>query len=132
MSRPGIKFMARPIAVIIAGIAIGASLGGCSDIYTDRRDAIGLGAGDAIAANKVAETVDPWPPHSGNTNIGFNGAKMQSAVERYRTNRVIPPVDSMTSDVAVPQQQGAAPAASATQTATGGSAPPTSSTTASQ
>ena len=43
--------------------------------------------------------VDPWPPHSGNTNIAFNGQKMQSAVERYRTDKVTPPVDPTTSDV---------------------------------
>ena len=40
--------------------------------------------------------VDPWPPHSGNTNIAFNGQKMQTAVERYRTDKVIPPVDPTT------------------------------------
>ena len=33
----------------------------------------------------------PGRAHSANRNIAFNGNKMESAVERYRTNRVIPP-----------------------------------------
>ena len=37
--------------------------------------------------------VDPWPPYSGDKNIAFNGQKMQTAVERYRTGKVIPPAD---------------------------------------
>lgn len=35
--------------------------------------------------------VDPWPRDSANNNIAFNGARMESAFERYRTNRIIPP-----------------------------------------
>ena len=35
--------------------------------------------------------VDPWPRDSANNNIAFNGDKMETAVERYRTGRVIPP-----------------------------------------
>ena len=44
--------------------------------------------------------VDPWPPHSANRNIAFNGEKMQTAVERYRTGQVIPPVNATTSSAA--------------------------------
>jgi hypothetical protein len=73
--------------------ALAASLGACSDLYMDRRDAIALSAGDAIAANKAEQMVDPWPAASGNKNIAFNGQKMQSAVERYRTNKVYPPAN---------------------------------------
>jgi len=40
--------------------------------------------------------VDPWPPDSGNKNIAFNGQKMQAAQERYRTGKVIQPVDPET------------------------------------
>lgn len=111
------------VAASIVGIALGASLGGCSDIYYARRDAIAPSAGDAIAANEAEETVDPWPAQSGNKNIAFDGSKMQSAVERYRTNRVIPPVNSTTSDVAAQQAQNAAPA-TGTQTANNTAPPP--------
>jgi hypothetical protein len=76
-----------------AAAAMAASLGACSDLYMDRRDTISLGAGDAIAANKVEQMVDPWPAASGNKNIAFNGQKMQSAVERYRNNKVYRPAN---------------------------------------
>jgi hypothetical protein len=84
-----------PVLCWAAAAAVAVPLGACSDLYVDRRDTIALGAGDAIAANKVVQMVDPWPAASGNRNIAFNGQKMQSAVERYRTNRVIPPADPM-------------------------------------
>ena len=85
----------RPIRAIASAVMLAALLAGCSDIYYARRDAIGLGAGDAIAANAVEQMYDPWPRNSGNTNIAFNGQKMQSAIERYRTDKVTPPVDPM-------------------------------------
>jgi hypothetical protein len=80
------KPTSRLIAATVAGAALSAVLGGCSDLYMDRRDAVNLSAGDAIAANNAMQTNDPWPAHSGNTNIAFNGQRMQTAVERYRTN----------------------------------------------
>jgi hypothetical protein len=50
-----------------------------------------------VASNEVSQMVDPWPRDSANKNIAFSGAKMQSAVERYRTNRVITPQGMSTS-----------------------------------
>ena len=79
--------------MVLATIA----LTGCSDMYLDRRESISLSAGDAVYTNQVTQMVDPWPPHSADRNIAFNGQKMQSAVERYRTNRVTPPVGATTS-----------------------------------
>ena len=73
-------------------VALGATLGGCSDIYFDRRETIALGADDHIAANRVAQMVDPWPRYVGDKNIAFNGQRMQGAVERYRRHEVIRPV----------------------------------------
>lgn len=67
-----------------------SALCGCSE-YLDRRDTISLGGGDSVATNKVSQMVDPWPRASADKNIAFNGAKMETAVERYRTNRVIAP-----------------------------------------
>lgn len=90
MSRSGINIIAVTIAVCTA-------LAGCSDIYYDRRDTIALSAGDANKGNQVMQMVDPWPPHSSNRNIAFNGERMQSAVERYRHNKVYPPVSATTS-----------------------------------
>jgi hypothetical protein len=88
---------ARPLAV---AAVLAATLAGCSsaDLYLDRRETMHLSAGDAIAANKVTHMVDPWPPASANKNIVFNGDKMQSAAERYRTGRIIQPKSPTTSD----------------------------------
>jgi hypothetical protein len=73
------------------------TLGGCSNAvldpngYGDRRDQIWLSAGEALANNKAIQTIDPWPVYSGNTRIAYNGQRMQTAVERYRYNKVIAP-----------------------------------------
>ncbi len=74
----------------LALAALLAALAGCSE-YLDRRDTISLGGGNAVATDKVTQMVDPWPRDSADRNIAFNGTKMETAVERYRTNRVIPP-----------------------------------------
>jgi hypothetical protein len=76
---------------LLTALTFAAALGGCSDIYYDRRDTVSLGAGDAVATNRVTQAVDIWPEAAGERNIAFNGQKMQSAVERYRTNKVTPP-----------------------------------------
>ena len=102
-----------------AGLALAVVLGGCSDIYYDRRESISFSAGDAIATNKAIQMVDPWPPYSANKNIAFNGERAQTAVERYRHNKVTPPVSLGTSNyqakqadqAAAAQSGGAAPAA---------------------
>jgi hypothetical protein len=90
--------------MIPAVLAFATVLGGCSlhsdwvdpNGYLDRRDTISLHAGDAVATNKVTQMYDPWPANSANYNIAFNGQRMQTAVERYRNNKVTAPV-SMTS-----------------------------------
>lgn len=90
----------NPRACVSAvGLLVASTLAGCSGLYTQRQDTIALSAGDAIEANKVQQIYDPWPARSGNTNIPGNGQKMQSAIERYRTNRVTPPVNPTTSAV---------------------------------
>jgi hypothetical protein len=89
----------RPSSKLAGALALVtalAALSGCSE-YLDRRDTIALGGGNAVATDKVVQMVDPWPRASADRNIAFNGPKMQSAIERYRTNRVIPPVGSGTS-----------------------------------
>lgn len=90
MSRSRIK----PATTVLV---LAVTLAGCSDIYFDRRESIQLSAGDALHSNQIVQMVDPWPAHSANRNIAFDGEKMQSAVERYRTNKVIRPVNATTS-----------------------------------
>ena len=86
-------------------LAFVATLGGCADIYYDRRDTVALGADDHIASNMVAQMVDPWPRYVGNKNIAFDGQRMQVAVECYRENNVTPPASRATSSLAQQQQQ---------------------------
>jgi hypothetical protein len=76
--------------------ALGVLLGGCSDIYFDRRETVALGADDHIAVNRVAQMIDPWPRYVGDKNIAFNGERMQGAAERYRRHEVIRPVPPTT------------------------------------
>jgi hypothetical protein len=97
----------RTDRIVLAGAAfcfVSFMLAGCvnSDLYLDRRDAVRFGAGDAIAANAAMQTIDPWPARGGDTRLAANGQRMQSAVERYRTNAVTPPVDPMMMQVASP------------------------------
>lgn len=107
MSRFGTRPVLRIVGAALALGALGLTIGGCSQIYLDRRDTIALSAGDAIAANQAVQVIDPWPPRSGNTNIVFNGQRMQAAAERYRSNTIVQPVDPM-----APQATVAAPATS--------------------
>jgi hypothetical protein len=126
MFQPGINGARRAVA---ATVLLGALLGGCSDVYFDRRETIALGAGDAVAANQVEQMVDPWPPYSSNKNLTFNGERMQRAVECYRIDKVTQPVDlDPSTDAALPRstglcagqmQQGSAQAAAGTAIAGG-------------
>jgi hypothetical protein len=98
----------RPFSKITSALALAsvlAALSGCAE-YLDRRDTIALNAGDAVATDKVTQMVDPWPRASANKNIRFNGERMESAVERYRTNKTYPPSGTGTS---TSYQQSAAP-----------------------
>lgn len=92
---------------IIVAATLGAMLGGCSDLYWDRRDTVTLHSGEASATNRITHMIDPWSAASGNRNIAYSGEKAAMAAERYRTGRVIPPVNATTSSAsyAAAQQQ---------------------------
>jgi hypothetical protein len=87
--------------VLLAPLLLGVLLGGCSDLYYDRRETVFLGAGDANASNMVAQMADPWPRYVGDKNIAFNGQRMQAAAERYRRHEVIRPVPLINNGYAV-------------------------------
>lgn len=123
MCRPKTECAARTLA---AAVTLGALLAGCSNLYYDRRDTIALGGGNAVAANMVEQTVDPWPAHSGDVNIATNGQRMQAAVERYRTNKVTPAENSEAPTSATMT----APNAMNTQITVGSTTSPTSTTSA--
>ncbi len=109
---------------LLAAISISTALGGCSEIYFDRRETVAFAANDAVETNKVTHMVDPWPRHSANRNLAFNGERVESGYERYRRGRVITPVNVTTSSTAYQKaQQDAAAAATATQQAATPAAP---------
>jgi len=99
------------IRTIVATALLGAMLGGCSEYYFDRRDTITLYSGDAMATNRVTQMIDPWPVASGRRNIAYSGEKAATAAERYRTGRVIPPVNATTSSAAYTAAQQMQPTA---------------------
>ncbi len=115
----------RPLvgATLVLVVLSGAMLAGCSDIYYDRREAIALSADDAGAADRAQQMIDPWPRDVGRRNIAFNGEKMQTAVERYRTGKALPPVNVTTSSAAYQAAEQAAAASVAPATSSTPAAP---------
>ncbi len=126
MCRPKTK---RVIRSITAAVTFATILTGCSDLYFDRRETIALSGDDAVAANKVEQMVDPWPARSGDTNIAANGQKMQTAVERYRTDKVTPPVNPTTLNI-MSDPQAVGPLTNTQTTITNGGTSPTTTTSA--
>ena len=82
--------MRRASKFSVAAVLLGVMLGGCSDLYWDRRDTVAFWAGDAPASNVAIHTVDPWPPAAAKRRLTANGELMQHAAERYRTNKTTP------------------------------------------
>jgi hypothetical protein len=81
-----IKTSMKYLTIILAA----ATLSGCSE-YLDRTDTMSRQSGNAVQTAKLTQMVDPWPVVSGQRDIAFDGAVMQSAMTRYRTGRVIAP-----------------------------------------
>jgi hypothetical protein len=98
--------MRRVTTATLLVLGFAATLGGCADIYYDRRDSVSFHAGDAIEANKVAQIIDPWPRASANRNFESEGQRMQRAIARYRLNKTTPLATTATSSVPYAQQQG--------------------------
>lgn len=61
--------------------------------WFDRRDSVTLQFGDAVASNMAKQMVDPWPPYVYDRNIPFHGWVINNAIDRYKTDTVIPPPD---------------------------------------
>ena len=98
--------MRRFTTSVLLVLALAGALGGCADIYYDRRDSVAFHAGDALAANKVAQIIDPWPAASANRSFESEGQRMQRAIARYRVNKTTPLSTTATSSVPYAQQQG--------------------------
>lgn len=87
------------IALLASAIIAPAMiLTGCNEEqYLSRRDTISLGAGDAQAVNSATHTIDPWAPHSRNTQIHQEGERARVGVDRYQKNKSIEPSGLSTS-----------------------------------
>ena len=82
--------MPRASKLAVPAVLLAALLGGCSDLYWDRRDSLAFWSGDAPASNIAIHTIDPWPPAAAKRRLTANGELMQKAAERYRTNKTTP------------------------------------------
>lgn len=57
-------------------------LTGCRD-YFARKDTVNFGGGNAVAENKVAQTIHPWPRESFKKTQVTNGERMRRAAKKY-------------------------------------------------
>ena len=85
------------------------ALSWCSE-YELRKDSITFEHGNAIAHNIAVQTIDPWPAHVDNTRIDVDGQRVLIAVERYKANKVIPPVGLPTQSISTATGSNNAPA----------------------
>lgn len=67
--------------------------------YRARRDSITAGAGNAVAHNIAAQTIDPWPKHSANKKIDMDGDRALIAIDRYKANKSIEPTGLETQSI---------------------------------
>jgi type IV pilus biogenesis protein CpaD/CtpE len=86
-------------SITIAALAATTMLGACTDMYLDHRETVSFEAGNASAANKAIQTIDPWPVYAARQDIAYDGERAAAAAERYRTNKVTPPTGIGTSSV---------------------------------
>ncbi|MGL4242687.1 MAG: hypothetical protein ACRCTI_16365 [Beijerinckiaceae bacterium] len=54
------------------------------DKYVDRRDQVTFGSGDAVAFNKAAQIIDPWPAAARTVTHGMRGEQAEAALTKLR------------------------------------------------
>ena len=75
----------RNLLLVAATVGVATVLSGCAGSpYLERRDAITIGAGDAVARNRAIHTINPRPRHAFRTHIHTDGERMNNAMEAYR------------------------------------------------
>jgi hypothetical protein len=101
--------MRRDKKISLAAVLLSLMLGGCADIYWDRRDTVAFWGGDAPASNVAIHTIDPWPPAAERRRLTTNGELAQRAAERYRTNKTTPlkPIGTTSVQTSVSSSAGA-------------------------
>src|SRR5947207_16013268 len=81
------------LAVFTLGSCNGLAGNDEMDRYFQRSERITLSAGDAVQANAVTHTINPWPSYVGDRRIVSQAAKTGGAIERYRS--ATPPRDPL-------------------------------------
>lgn len=74
------------------------ALGGCTGLhghdefanYTERKDTMTMGAGDAVRQNAATHMLTPWPSYVGDRQIFVQADKAGKAVECYRVGKSQP------------------------------------------
>ena len=74
--------------------------------YRAHTDKVTEGAGNASAANRAIQTVDPWPASSQKTEITMDGKRALLATRRYETNTSVKPKD-LSADISGANNSGA-------------------------
>ena len=78
-------FRKRGVAFSI-GLMLPLALLGCRD-YLERKDTMNLSAGNAVAENKIVQTIDPWPPEAFKKRHKTDGKRLDTAIKRYEENK---------------------------------------------
>jgi len=90
--------MARNSIWVVVSVAMSLLASGCTNDqfyeYRAHTDKVTEGAGNASAANRAIQTVDPWPVYSQKTDVNMDGKRALVAVRRYETNTSLKPKDS--------------------------------------
>ncbi len=73
----------RAPSLEIVILAAAALLTGCAD-YTNQRDTISLGAGNAMQANMAVHTANAFPPHRNVTTIRTDGQVAERTMRLHR------------------------------------------------
>lgn len=81
-----LQWYRKRAAAFVFGLLLPLALLGCRD-YLDRKDSINLGAGNAVAENKIAQTIDPWPPGAFKKHHTTDAKRTDTAIKRYEENK---------------------------------------------
>ncbi len=82
----------RVLAFTVAALSASSTmLIADDDTHFGHSDFITRQAGDAVAANIAAQTIDPWPKEVKDRKLDVDGKRAEVAIKRYEQNKSIPP-----------------------------------------
>jgi len=95
----------------VLGLAmLASSIAACdATMYRDSGTPAPGGYGNSVSQNNAVMIIDPQPATAANTDLDLDGRRAGIAIERYRQNKVIPPIQMRTSDVLPTKGSTAAP-----------------------